>query len=106
MRTPILIFNLMLMAFVLGCNDSGQQPTVSDVLTSTGTIIEKRAQFYLIESDVPNQYGVKTFYPLNLSDPFRHNGLRVLFSGKTEVDPASQYLYLPFRLSFIQVIQQ
>jgi hypothetical protein len=106
MRTPILIFNLMLMAFVLGCEDSGLQPTTTDVVTSTGTILEKSAQFYVIESDVPNQYGVKTFYPVNLSDSFRHNGLRVLFSGKPEGDPATQYQYLPFRLSFIQSIQQ
>jgi hypothetical protein len=104
MRREIFWFSVALLMMVFACKDSGEQATTSDVIDLTGTVLEKSAQFYVIECDVPIHSGVRTCYPINLSDPFRHDHLRVRFSGMIEVDPATQYLYVPLRLSFIQSI--
>jgi len=103
MRRSIFSHVLLLLVFVAGCQDLGQ-PLTDDMLNYTGTIIEKNTGFYLIESDMPLQQG-KMFYPTNLPESFKRDGLRVRFSGSIDALPGVEYLYPPLKLSSIAVIQ-
>jgi hypothetical protein len=88
------------MVFVPACEDLGE-PSTDDVVDSSGTIIQRSSETFLIQSDAAFQQKGTTFYPLNLPDEFRRDGLRIRFSGKLEVDPTALYLYIPIRLSRI-----
>ncbi len=94
---------LILPLFVMGCKDNGVQPN-DDMVNFTGTVILESAQTYLIRSDVPYQKTVTTFYPLNLTALYRQNGLRIRFSANVEADPWAQYIWLPIRLSSVEIL--
>jgi hypothetical protein len=98
----MLLFFVLLLTLVCACKDSGEQPTANDLIGITGTVIAKSSTFYVIQCDVPIHYSERTIYPINLSDPFRQDHLRVRFSGRVEADPLTYYAYLPVRLTFIQ----
>jgi hypothetical protein len=102
MRRSILLSSLLMFVMLSACKDLGEEPRTLDIIGGTGIVIEQSVQFYIIQSDFPLQIGVRTFYPMNLPDTFRKNGLRVRFSGRVEIDPTAQYLYCPLRLSSIE----
>ena len=93
---------LALFALAVGCQDFGQ-PSDDDILNFTGTIIEETVDFYVIHSDTPFQNS-STFYPLNLPNSFKRDGLRIRFSGRVEISPNAQYLHLPLKISAIEAL--
>ena len=93
-----------LFVLVIGCSDLGTSPS-DGLVNSTGMIIEQSTQLFLIVSDSPLENNFKTFYPLNLSDSFKHDSLRIRFSGKLQSDPPSPYPYPSLTLTFIESIQ-
>lgn len=86
-----------------GCAYLGEEPT-NDLIDYTGTIIQETPQSFLIESDTALDNYFKTFYPLNLPDTFKRNGLRIRFSGNIEIEPTGMYRYPPIRLSRVASI--
>jgi hypothetical protein len=100
MRGRILLMWLLLIP-AAGCTDLGEPPAV-DLVNQTGTIVRDSAQFYLIRCDTQVLKQGTLLFPLNLTDPFKRDGLRIRFSGNLEVDPLTQYLYPPLRLTAIE----
>jgi len=96
---------LALSILTAGCGDLGE-PSADDVVNRMGTIVAMSPATYLIVSDVTAQKNATTYYPLNLPDAFKRDGLRIRFSGRIEADPAAQYLYAPLRLSRIEAIER
>lgn len=94
-----------LFSLAAGCADLGEQAN-NDLVDYTGTVIQEPTQSFLIESDAAFDANLKTFYPLNLPDVFKQDGLRIRFSGNIEIDPTALYRYPPIRLSRIASIGQ
>lgn len=93
----------MLLILFLGCSHSGE-PSKDDIVHYTGTIVQKSADLYLIQSDIACGNGITLFYPTNLGNEFKGDSLRVRFSGSFENDPPSPFPYPPLHLSEITVI--
>jgi hypothetical protein len=98
-----LLLVLVLLVFPAGCGDVGE-PSTDDIVNYRGTIIQESAQVFLIESDASSENHLKTFYPLNLPEKYKQDGLRIQFSGKIEIDPTAFYIYPAIRLSRIEQI--
>jgi hypothetical protein len=105
MKTLLCISVLLLFTLAAACQHS-QQPNNDDFQNYAGVVISQSTELYLIRSDIPVQDNMKIFYPENLDDSFKHDSLRVRFSGKitTPPDPPSQYPTV--RLSSIEAFQQ
>jgi hypothetical protein len=88
-----------------GCKDLGEQPQTLDIVNAAGTVVQQSPTFYVIRCDFPFQISTQTFYPTNLPDAFRKDGLRVRFSGKIDSSPWIDYLYLPIKLTTIERLQ-
>ena len=106
MKTATLLSATFLFMSFLGCEDLGNQPISTDVVNSTGTVVQKSIELYIIDADVPVENGPITYYPTNLSDPFKRHGLRIRFSGKIQSDPPSPYPYTPLTLTYIDSLQR
>ena len=85
-----------------GCSDFGVTPG-GDMIVSTGRIEQDYGIDFLLRSDREFQ-GSTIFYPQNLPDSFRHNGLRVKFAGNIAMDPTVMYILPPIRLISIDLI--
>ena len=103
--TSILLSIVAMLTILSACRDLGEPPATLDITNATGTVLEASPTFYVIQCDFPLQISTRTFYPTNLPDAFRKNGLRVRFSGKIDSSPGLDYLYLPVRLTFIERLQ-
>jgi hypothetical protein len=95
----------LLFVLTAGCKDLGE-PSTDDIVNYSGTIIQETAQSFLIESDTAFENHLKTFYPLNLENPFKIGGLRLRFSGKIETAPFAQYAHPNIRLSRMELIER
>ncbi|MGA3245433.1 MAG: hypothetical protein ABSE41_12510 [Bacteroidota bacterium] len=103
--TRRLLSIVAMLTILSACTDLGEQPVTFDITNATGTVLEASPSFYVIQCDFPLQISAATFYPTNLTDTFRKNGLRVRFSGQIASSPGLDYLYLPVRLTFIERLQ-
>jgi hypothetical protein len=97
---------LCLALFFFSC--SGNLEPVSsnnndnDIVNYTGTITEG----YCIQSDVAYQGNLDLFYPVNLSEEYKKNGLRIIFSAKFIGCPPASCCYAPeIKLSAIRIIK-
>lgn len=91
----------VLLICVGSCKDLGAPPDV-DLVNQTGTIVQESTQTCLIRCDHQVLKQGTVLSPVNLPDPFKRTGLRIRFSGNIEVDPLTQYLYPPLRLTAIE----
>jgi hypothetical protein len=105
MRRSRLSLVLVLFVLTASCKDLGE-PSTDDIINYKGTIVQESSQSYLIRTDIAFENHMKTFFPLNLPDTFKRGGLRVRFGGKIEAAPNAQYIYLPIRLSSMELIEQ
>jgi len=94
----------VILGLFCGCSDLGEQPVTLEIDNMPGTVLELFPQFYVIQCDVPLQIAVQTFYPRNLPEAFRKNGLRVRFSGNIESGAGMDYLYVPVTLVSIELL--
>jgi hypothetical protein len=101
-RFPLMVVLLM---SAVSCRDLGT-PSDNDVINQTGTVIQESAQSYVIRNDAAFQKQGATFYPLNLTEPFKRDGLRIRFSGNIEADPFAQYIYPPLRITAIEELMR
>ena len=104
-RGIIGVIIVSIFSLAAGCADLGEQPN-DDLVDYTGTIIQETTQSFLIKSDAAFENYLKTFYPLNLPNAFKEDGLRICFSGNIEIDPTTLYRYPPIRLTRITSIGQ
>ena len=93
----------MLFILIVGCNKSVEPTDESIVTNYTGTITEG----YLINSDVVYKGHKEIFFPSNLPESFKQEGLRVIFGGKRiECPPNAQCLAQEILLSSIKIYNQ
>jgi hypothetical protein len=105
MRRSHLYLLPIVLTLLAGCKDLGE-PSSDDVINYRGTVSQQSPETFFIESDIAFENHLKTFYPLNLGDTFRRDGLRIRFSGKIEIDPTSEYIVPPIRLSRVVLLEQ
>lgn len=86
---------------LFGCLEAPEQrPDDSQVVVSHSGIIEKLADAFVIVDET--ELGTR-FFPLNLPDEFRSDGLMVIFSGRAqEIPPNVTLVGTPLELSAIE----
>lgn len=100
MKIIILFFPISLFILIAGCSKSVEPTDDSIVINYTGTITKE----FLINSDIMYKGHKEKFFPSNLPEPFRQEGLRVMFSGKRiECPPTAQCLAQEILLSSIKI---
>jgi len=105
MRRSRLYLVLILFTLLAGCKDLGQ-PSSDDMIDYRGTVSQQSPETFFIESDIAFENHFKTFYPLNLGDTFKRDGLRIRFSGKIEIDPTCECIVPPIRLSRVELLER
>lgn len=95
----------ILFTLLAGCKDLGE-PSSDDMTDYRGTVSQQSPETCFMESDIAFENHLKTFYPLNLRDTFKRDGLRIRFSGKIEIDPTCEYVVPRIRLSRVELLEQ
>ena len=106
MKGTLLFLSLLVALVFMGCSDKGKEvvPSSDDVINYTGVIKQMTPDVFLIISDYVYQGQQELFFPTNLPDSFKKDGLRVLFSGKRgEIPPNVRMIGIPLELSSIRV---
>ena len=100
--TRLALTALSVLFFWGGCSDLGVTPG-DDIVISTATIEQAYGNDFLIHLDHEFR-GMVVYYPLNLPNEFRQNGVRVKIVARYAAEPNVMYILPPLRLISIDPI--
>ena len=87
MKYLIFFSSILLIIVATGCSKSVEPIDGNNVIDYTGTIYN----YDFIKSDIVYKGQKEVFFPSNLPESFKENGLKVIFSGKRiECPPNAQ----------------
>jgi len=101
MKRKSILLGIIASTLFIACKDNGAkvvQP-VDDVVNRSGSVRLIGLTFTIVDDSMNER-----FVPSKLSDSFKNDGMRVLFSGKRGVIPPNvRMIGTPLELSFIQI---